>query len=100
VCPVRIEIPRMLLNLRERAASEGRLPGWLERGMSRYAKTTTDPPRWSQAKKWASRLGAPLSSEGWIRRIPGPGRGWTESRDLPRPAKETFNEWWRSNRGS
>ncbi|MCZ6506304.1 MAG: LUD domain-containing protein, partial [Actinobacteria bacterium] len=100
VCPIRIQIPSMLLQLRERAASEGRLPGWLNRGMSRYARTTTDPQKWRRATKWASRLSAPLASGGWLRRIPGPGRGWTKFRDLPRPASESFAEWWRTNRGS
>jgi L-lactate dehydrogenase complex protein LldF len=99
VCPVRIEIPRMLLHLRQRAASEGRLPGWLQRGLSVYAGSAVDPSRWSRAKKWAHRLSAPFARAGWIRRLPGPGRGWTVSRDLRRPARESFNEWWRSNRG-
>jgi L-lactate dehydrogenase complex protein LldF len=100
VCPVRIQIPSMLLQLREQAASEGRLPGWLNKGMSRYARTTTDPQKWRRAKKWASLLSAPVASKGWIRRIPGPGRGWTRYRDFPRPDSESFSEWWRSNRGS
>ena len=100
VCPVGIQIPKMLLELRRQAASEGRLPGWLERGMSRYAKTSVVPAKWARAKKWASRLGVLFSSRGWIRRLPGPGRGWTESRDLPKPARESFNDWWRANRGS
>lgn len=100
VCPVRIQIPRMLLKLREQAASEGRLPGWLEWGMNRYARTTTDPSKWHRAKRWAFRLTAPISSGGWIRRLPGPARGWTESRDFRRPAKEPFSEWWRSRHGT
>lgn len=100
VCPVSIQIPSMLLELRRRAASEGRLPGWLEAGMRRYARAATRPSSWSRAKKWVSRLSAPLSSRGWIRRIPGPARGWTDHRDLPRPAKESFSEWWSENRGS
>lgn len=100
VCPVHIRIPRMLLHLRQQAASEGRLPGWLEKGMARYAKTASDPSRWERAKRWVSRLTALVSSRGWITRLPGPGRGWTESRDLPRPARESFNDWWRSNRGT
>lgn len=99
VCPVRIRIPSMLLALRERAASEGRLPGWLEKGMARYASTAVSPSRWARAKRWASRLGGLISSRGWIRRIPGPGRGWTRFRDFPRPAKESFTDWWRKNRG-
>lgn len=100
VCPVRIQIPSMLLELRRKAASEGRLPGWLEAGMRRYARTATHPVRWSRAKKWVARLSAPLSSRGWIRRLPGPARGWTDHRDLRRPAKESFADWWSENRGS
>jgi len=100
VCPVRIQIPEMLLRLREQAAREGRLPGWLEKGISRYADTASDPSRWQRSKRWASRLSAPLSSGGWIKRLPGPGRGWTVSRDMRRPAKESFADWWRSNRES
>ncbi len=100
VCPVRIQIPSMLLELRRQAASDGRLPGWLEAGMRRYARTATSPGKWARAKKWASRLSAPFSSKGWINRMPGPGRGWTRYRDLPRPSKESFGEWWEKNRGS
>jgi L-lactate dehydrogenase complex protein LldF len=99
VCPVRIQIPSMLLELRRQAASEGRLPGWLEAGMRRYAKTAASPSRWRRAKKWASWLTAPLSSRGWLKWVPGPGRGWTDHRDFPRPHGESFSEWWRANRG-
>lgn len=100
VCPVRIQIPSMLLQLRQQAAREGRLPGWLERGLRRYARTAADPVRWARAKRWAARLGGLLSTRGWIRTLPGPGRGWTAYRDLPRPSSESFGDWWRSNRGS
>ena len=98
VCPVRIEIPRMLLNLRRQAVDEGRLPGWLGRGLSAYARATTEPTRWARAKTWAYRLSGPLSARGWLRRVPGPARGWTRFRDFPRPAKQSFADWWRSER--
>lgn len=100
VCPVRIQIPAMLLGLRRRAADEGRLPAWLEKGMGRYAKTAAEPRRWATAKRWASRLTGLISSGGWIRRLPGPGRGWTKYRDFPRPARQSFSQWWRLRRGS
>jgi L-lactate dehydrogenase complex protein LldG len=32
-----------------------------------------------------------------IRRLPPPFSGWTDSRDLPRPAAQTFREWWRES---
>ncbi len=100
VCPVRIQIPAMLLGLRRRAADEGRLPAWLEKGMGRYAKTAAEPRRWATAKRWASRLTGLISSGGWIRRLPGPGRSWTKYRDFPRPARQSFSQWWRLRRGS
>lgn len=100
VCPIRIQIPSMLLRLRQQAAAEGRLHGWLDRGMTRYAAAAVNPVKWARAKRLASLASALFSSRGWIRRMPGPGRGWTDSRDLPRPAKESFAEWWRSNRGT
>ena len=100
VCPVGIQIPSMLLELRSMAASEGRLPGWLNKGMQRYAKAATEPARWARAKKWASRLSVVFASQGWISRIPGPGRGWTDHRDLPKPASESFTDWWEKNRGA
>jgi L-lactate dehydrogenase complex protein LldF len=95
VCPVRIQIPSMLLKLRVRAASEGRLPGWLEKGTARYTSAAVEPDRWNRWGSIASKLSAPLSSSGWIRRIPGPGRGWTDFRDLRRPASESFTDWFR-----
>lgn len=100
VCPVGIQIPSMLLELRRQAAVEGHLPAWLNKGVRRYARTTVDPGKWSRSKKWAHRLSGVISSKGWISRLPGPGRGWTASRDFPRPAKDSFADWWRSNRGS
>ena len=99
VCPVGIQIPSMLVKLRERAAREGRLPGWLTRSMTRYARAATEPVKWARAKRWAARLSAPFSIRGWIRRMPGPGRGWTMSRDFPRPSSESFSDWWKANRG-
>ncbi len=100
VCPIRIQIPKMLLNLREQAANESRLPGWLEKGMGRYAAAATDPGRWSRAKKLAGWMSLPLASRGWIRRMPGPARGWTDHRDMPRPSTQSFADWWEKNRGS
>ena len=100
VCPVRIDIPKMLLLLRESAAAQGRLAGWLERGVNGYTRRAIDPPRWARAIRWASTASAPLATRGWLRRIPGPARGWTRYRDFPRPAKESFTRWWRSNRES
>jgi L-lactate dehydrogenase complex protein LldF len=100
VCPIGIQIPSMLLKLRAMAAAEGRLPGWLQRGIRRYTSTAYSPSRWERAKRLAHVLTGPISRDGWIRRLPGRGRGWTAYRDFPRPARESFSAWWRSNRGT
>lgn len=100
VCPVGIEIPRMLLELRRQAAEEVRLPGWLRRGMGSYARASVDPQRWARAKRWAARLAGPFARKGWVRRLPGPAKGWTVSRDLRRPSSESFQDWWEQRRGS
>jgi L-lactate dehydrogenase complex protein LldF len=100
VCPIGIQIPSMLLRLRALAAAEGRLPGWLHRGIRRYTSTVYSPSKWERAKRLAHALTGPISRDGWIRRLPGRGRGWTAYRDFPRPARESFSAWWRSNRGT
>ncbi len=33
------------------------------------------------------------------KRLPGPGRAWTASRDLPDVPAESFRRWWRSEGG-
>jgi L-lactate dehydrogenase complex protein LldG len=49
----------------------------------------------------AARLGSrPLSRHGRVGRLPWPLSGWTATRDLPAPPKETFRDWWRRERGT
>jgi L-lactate dehydrogenase complex protein LldF len=92
VCPVKIDIPRILLHLREKAveakASRGertamRLAAWTFAGAGRFA--------------FAERLAGALGRGRPIRRLPPPLSGWTETRDLKPPARQSFRSWW-SNR--
>jgi L-lactate dehydrogenase complex protein LldF len=93
VCPVKIDIPTVLVHLRGAAVSAGSSPmeraamaaaSWLFRGPKRLA--------------WAQRLGRvaqrPLVQHGLIRRGPGPLRKWTRSRDLRPVSSQTFRDWW------
>jgi L-lactate dehydrogenase complex protein LldF len=82
VCPVKIDIPRLLVHLRTRVGGSDpalRLMGWAMQGRRRFE---------------AAQLG----------RVPGMRTGiglgaWTKGRDLPPPPRETFRQWWRRTRG-
>jgi L-lactate dehydrogenase complex protein LldF len=91
VCPVKIDIPSVLLHLRAKAVESAGKPsltmaaaGWLFGGRRRFAA--------------AQRLGRlaqrPLIRAGKIRRLPPPLDAWTRTRDLRPLAGESFREWW------
>ncbi len=104
-CPVRIDIPSMLVHLREQAvdakasalAQTHRPPTAEAVGMRAVAWLLSDPRRLRLAQ-WASRAGRLLARlQGHSQRIswlPGPGRAWTRSRDLPAPPAASFRDWW------
>ena len=47
--------------------------------------------------RWGSRLVA-LPTKGWIRWLPPPLNGWTQSRDFPAFANKSFREEFRASR--
>ena len=98
VCPVKIEIPRLLTHLRAReVASRSRLdPESLI--MRALFHTFSSRDRYERAQKLARLASRPLARGNMISWAPAPLSGWTKSRDLPAPAPETFREWWRASR--
>jgi L-lactate dehydrogenase complex protein LldF len=87
-CPVKIEIPSLLVHLRGRVIREqkSRLSGEAL-AMRTAAGVFGSRERYERAQKLA-RLG-----RGPIAKAALPG--WTAMRELPDPPKETFREWWR-----
>ena len=107
VCPVKINIPEVLVHLRGRVVrhkqDEGGLKGRLDPenvAMRAMAKTFSDRRLYEGAQR-AARIGQwPLARGGTIHRLPGRLAGWTEARDLEPVPEQTFREWWRSRDGS
>jgi L-lactate dehydrogenase complex protein LldF len=100
VCPVEIDIPRVLVHLRARVVESE--PAWKpEKAAMRAIYRAFSSARAFERAQRAARLGArPLArGRGRIERLPWPLSGWSSTRDLPEPPKETFREWWRRERG-
>ena len=95
VCPVKIDIPAVLLHLRSLAVAAGGDRG--ERvAMGLLGRVFAGRRRFELAQRLGRVAQRPLVRGGAIRRLPGPLAGWTRSRDLEPLAGESFREWWRS----
>jgi L-lactate dehydrogenase complex protein LldF len=107
VCPVKIDIPSILVHLRGRivrdAAEHGGLRGRLaaERlAMEGLARVFASRRRYEAAQKVARAGQWPLArGRARIEHAPGPLQAWTAFRDLPAVPGEAFRDWWR-NRSS
>ncbi len=88
VCPVKIDIPSVLVHLRGRVVREQKSSLSPEAlAMKGMALAFASRRRYEAAQRLA-RLGrGPLAKAA----LPG----WTAMRDLPEPPRETFREWWR-----
>src|SRR5690349_8791994 len=97
-CPVRIDIPSLLVRLRsrkvEQARAQHRVPSAEAVAMAATSWVMASPTRFAAAEK-AARVGRLLGRRnGVIGALPPPLSAWTASRDLPRPPAQTFREWW------
>jgi L-lactate dehydrogenase complex protein LldF len=91
VCPVKIDIPSVLVHLRGRVVREARSRWSAERlAMDGLARVFRSRAHFERAQRMA-RLG-----NGPLAKLPGPLSGWTTMRDLPEAPQQTFREWWRA----
>jgi L-lactate dehydrogenase complex protein LldF len=95
VCPVSLDIPRMLLSLRA-AAARGGQPRVLRLGMKLFSWVAPRPYLYARASRLARWWLRRSARDGWIRRLPGYAARWTASRDFKAPARSTFADQWRA----
>jgi L-lactate dehydrogenase complex protein LldF len=100
VCPVRLDIPRMLLVLRHEAVEQTPQPLALRLGLKAFAQVASRPRLYRVATAIARRALRARARGGWIAKAPGLAAGWTRYRDLRAPAARTFEARWRARRRS
>jgi L-lactate dehydrogenase complex protein LldF len=100
VCPVKINIPEVLIDLRAKVVDQEReeTKRWFDpmfMGMKVANFAFGSAARFGLAQ-WFGRLGLRIftDKDGWIRKLPNLGARWTLSRDLPGMPDQTFRQWW------
>jgi len=95
VCPVKIDIPSVLVHLRGKVVARKRAEHRLDpevTSLRAAAFAFSTRGRYERAQRLAQ-LGGARAVRGPIP-IPGPLAGWTGARELPRVPDETFRQWW------
>lgn len=105
VCPVKINIPEVLIYLRGRVVRQKQDHHQLRAGMDPenmamklMARTFASRQRYEQAQKLAQLGQLPFKHGGVINSLPGPLASWTALRDLQPVPKQSFRDWWRSRK--
>ncbi len=99
VCPVKIDIPKVLIHLRGRIAHETDSEPASERVAMRLLAATLATRRRYEAAQYALALGrAPLRSQRLAQALPGPLAAWSNTRDLPPIPPQPFRAWWAQRR--
>jgi L-lactate dehydrogenase complex protein LldF len=102
VCPVKINIPDLLLHLRGKAQETTAAPK--PPGSPVGERTAMRLWAWVMKRPWAFTLGGKaarlglryFSQQGWIRKFGYfPLSAWTEGRDFPMPAAKPFRKRWK-----
>jgi L-lactate dehydrogenase complex protein LldF len=102
VCPVRIDIPEVLVHLRGQVVRQTeaghRLPAPEAIGMGAAAWTFRSPRRLGVAERAAGWLGRVVGRGGTIGHLRGPGPvgAWFRARNLRTPARRSFRRWWQA----
>ena len=95
VCPVKINIPEILVELRGQIVRRGRAPLSERVAMRAAALALSNSSRLEAAQRLARAGQLPFEKRGMITSLPGMLGGWTKVRDLAPVPPQSFREWWR-----
>jgi L-lactate dehydrogenase complex protein LldF len=94
VCPVKINIPEILIRLRGRVVEQGDAPVFERLAMRAASLAFSSEQRLVGAQSLVRIGQRPFSQGGMIRNLPGMLGAWTQVRDLPSVPRESFRQWW------
>ena len=109
VCPVKINIPEVLVHLRNKVVLQNTsgIAGLFDAeaaAMKAIAAIFRSERRFRAAQRLGRIAETPLVHKddqglGWISWLPGMLGGWSQTRDLREMPKETFRDWWEKRSG-
>ncbi|MFW0107567.1 LutB/LldF family L-lactate oxidation iron-sulfur protein [Rothia sp. P7181] len=109
-CPVKINIPDVLVHLRGKAVDFEKAQGDFKGG-KKHPHPQMDAMMFGAKVLFSSgklmslaEKGLPMSRiitgrDHKISKLPGLVGGWTKYRDIPEPPKQSFRNWWKKERG-
>ena len=98
VCPMRIPLPRMLRQWREKEFEKHLTPATVRSGLGVWAYFAKRPKLYHAATRIAARVLTNLGhGEGRLSSLPF-ASGWTKYRDFPTPQGKTFQQLWKERR--
>ncbi|NCU18860.1 LutB/LldF family L-lactate oxidation iron-sulfur protein [Pallidibacillus pasinlerensis] len=96
-CPVKIPLHEMLIMHRQKIVEEEKKAPLSEKLMMKgVGMWGGNPSIYNMSTKMAHTALKPFEKDGVIKKGPGPLKGWTDSRDLPAPPKESFRQWFKN----
>ncbi|BAU29448.1 L-lactate dehydrogenase complex protein LldF [Aneurinibacillus soli] len=98
VCPVKIPLHDLLLEHRKDQVEQG-YGKWQDKlAFKGFGFMTSHPAVYDAAVNSAHKMTDGLAKDGVISSGPGMMAGWTNVRDLPQPAEQSFRSWWKEKK--
>jgi L-lactate dehydrogenase complex protein LldF len=96
VCPVDIDLPRMLIDLRRDSVKKGYTGSAWDISMKLWAIGFSNPRFYTLGGFMARNTANPIfgRKSSVIKNLPGPLSAWTHYRDFPKFARKSFREMW------
>ena len=95
VCPVDIDLPHFLLNLRKDVVKSSKRNWMWDMGMAGWAWLMRHPKLYRMGGKVAARVLGLLP----LKKLPAPFNAWTDHHSIPAFAEKSFTELWDEHQG-